>query len=139
MSFCRIRSRPDRSWPLIVGAKNGQASIGFYNTTSHPYVTFHYGGGFHDLDSGFSAANGTWYYVVGTYDGVTEKIYVNGALQASGAYTDTITSNGTLNSDIGQNPGNSSWLNAVIDEARFSRASRSADWISAEYTNQNTP
>jgi YD repeat-containing protein len=128
------------SYPLILSPINGQASIGFYSNTMRPYVTFHYGSSnYHDLDSGYTTSTGNWYYVVGTYDGHTESIYVNGVLQASAAYTDSITNNSTLDAVIGENIGNGAWLNATIDEARFSTSSRSADWIATEYNNQINP
>ena len=127
------------SYPLISGAENQQAAIGFFNTTTRPYVTFHYGGGYRDLDSGYTTSTGTWYYIVGTYDGTMEKIYVNGNLQATASVTDSITSGNTHPAVIGKNIDNGGSLNATIDEARISYTSRSTDWIAAEYNNQYSP
>lgn len=46
----------------------------------------HLVGTFGDLNSSVSCID-TWCYVVGTYDGTTVKLYVNGELKASKAYT----------------------------------------------------
>ncbi|MDB5047543.1 MAG: hypothetical protein JWO30_614 [Fibrobacteres bacterium] len=79
---------------------------------------------------------GTWYHVVGVYDGAEQRIYVNGTLDGTVARTGTV-------SDFGQSLAigkyaldNGSNFDGVVDEARVSRAARSADWIKLSYANQ---
>ncbi|MBN1675835.1 MAG: DUF2341 domain-containing protein, partial [Kiritimatiellae bacterium] len=86
---------------------------------------------------------GAWYHVAGTWDGVTERVYVDGVEADSqardlvlppddncvyiGAHTDDHDSN-----TVAQ-------LNGRIDEVRVSDIARSADWIATSYTNQFDP
>jgi hypothetical protein len=43
------------------------------------------------VDGATTVTTGTWYHVVGTYNGSTMKLYVNGQLDASGSATGSIT------------------------------------------------
>jgi hypothetical protein len=81
-------------------------------------------------------ANGIWYHVAGTYDGTTEKVYLNGVLDG------TLTRSGAV-SDYGQAVAigkygldDNSNFDGVVDEARIARTARSADWIKLSYANQ---
>jgi hypothetical protein len=70
--------------------------------------------------------------------------YVDGVLQTLSNinnWTDTVN---TIIGDyrIGNGCGTASFIltsGAMVDEARVSNIARSADWISAEYNNQNSP
>ena len=64
-----------------LGKNNGGFSSGFFN------------GGWRVTD-GYSLTPGNWYYIVGTYDGTTIKLYVNDTLVDSTNYTGTPTSSG---------------------------------------------
>jgi hypothetical protein len=82
----------------------------------------------------------TEYYVVVTFTGTTGTVYTNGVSQ--GTWTNA-SENTTLigtfyawESDPAVFNSNS---NAKIDELRILNVANSANWISTEYTNQNTP
>ena len=64
-----------------LGKNNGGFSSGFFN------------GGWRVTD-GYSLTPNNWYYIVGTYDGTTIKLYVNDTLVDSTNYTGTPTSSG---------------------------------------------
>jgi hypothetical protein len=64
-----------------LGNNNGGFSSGFWN------------GGWQVTD-GYSLTAGNWYYIVGTYDGTTIKLYVNNTLVDYTNYTGTPTSSG---------------------------------------------
>jgi len=91
------------------------------------------------LDSGIAYASGTWAHVVGTWDGSTKRIYVNGVLKGSAAQTGTISYASTGLFEFGANSAGTEQLNGVVDEGRVSNIARSADWIAAEYNNQISP
>jgi hypothetical protein len=64
-----------------LGKNNGGFSSGFFN------------GGWRVTD-GYSLTANNWYYIVGTYDGSTVKLYVNSILVDSTSYVGTPTSSG---------------------------------------------
>ena len=59
---------------------------------------------------------GTAYHIVGTYDGTTQRLYINGALVASAALTGAITTN-TNQLNIASWNGSSEFLAGTVDEA----------------------
>ncbi|MFQ5492566.1 MAG: DUF2341 domain-containing protein [Candidatus Dojkabacteria bacterium] len=84
-------------------------------------------------------AQSEWLYVVGTFQSGTtsgKKIYLNGQLVTSATQTATITA--ATDYDIGQRfSGNT--LTGMMDETRVVNAVLSGNWISTEYSNQNSP
>jgi MSHA biogenesis protein MshQ len=83
---------------------------------------------------------GTWYYLTGTYDGATTRIYLNGNQAATCS-----SQSGNINANtqpvvIGRRAiGDLRWFYGDIDEPRMTEAARSADWILTEFNNQNSP
>jgi len=75
---------------------------------------------------------------VGTYDGSTLRVYVNGALDNTLARTGAIGySSLPLTMGYTQAPGQ--WFAGAIDEVRVSNSARPAGWVTTEYNNQNAP
>ena len=60
-------------------------------------------------------ATNTWYHVVGTYDGATAKIYVDGVFENSASHTNTITASAQP-LFIGRGYNSGGYLNARLDE-----------------------
>jgi hypothetical protein len=77
-----------------------------------------------------------WHHVVYTYDGTTERFYIDGA--AAGSNVATLSWD-PANWRFGMNTSGDHQYNGVMDEARISNTVRSADWIKTEYNNQNSP
>jgi len=78
-----------------------------------------------------------WYYVVGTFDGATARLYINAGSPASASASTPIwPSNNTY---IGDNSDHVRKFVGFIDEIRVSNIARSAAWILAEYNNQLNP
>jgi hypothetical protein len=72
---------------------NGGCSINGVTTANAFTFGFNGGCGNADLNSGVVPVAGQWYHVVGTYDGATIKIFVNGVLQNSQSLATTIGTN----------------------------------------------
>jgi len=93
-----------------------------------------------DLYSDSTYSTGTWYYVVGKRQSGDHYLYVDGSQQAD---TDTIHADGDITADglhVGkQRAANAYFLDAQIDELRYSRTARSSGWISTTYNNQSSP
>src|SRR5205814_3084944 len=102
------------------------------------------GGSLTGVNSAGTISLNAWSHIAGTFDSSShvEAIYLNGSRDS------TVTNNGTAidystsqDLALGQrspySPGEG-W-NGLVDELRISSVARSADWISAEYNNQNSP
>jgi len=86
------------------------------------------GGG---LNSSASLSTMTWYYVAGTWDGTTRKVYIDGLENASDSKSGSIVPDnrtiyvgGRLGADLSY---------GIIDEVRASSISRNEAWIKASY------
>jgi len=81
---------------------------------------------------------GAWHYVQGVYNGSSLSTYVDGAQYAVLSTTNNPSS--TTAYYIGAGEGGAQYyFNGIIDEARVSNVAKSADWIKAEYVDQNAP
>lgn len=85
---------------------------------------------------------GVWHYIQTVYTGTTLSTYVDGS-----QYKVLTTSNNptaTTNMYIGVGEGGGAvspgfYFNGIIDEPRVSNVAKTADWLKAEYVNQNSP
>jgi hypothetical protein len=84
-----------------------------------------------------SVTLGQWHYVVGTYDGTTARLYLDGGSPASATATSPAWSSQTMY--IGDRYDHTRQFIGLIDEVRVSSIARSSSWINTEYTNQNSP
>jgi hypothetical protein len=79
-----------------------------------------------------------WYYIVGTYNGSSLRIYINGTLENENSVTGPLqNSNGTLL--IGCETSDQRYFNGSIDEVRISDVARNASWIKTCYNSMNDP
>ncbi|MEM2144901.1 MAG: DUF2341 domain-containing protein, partial [Candidatus Jordarchaeaceae archaeon] len=78
-----------------------------------------------------SLSSTTWYYVTGTWDGSTRRVYLNGSENGSGSKTGSIIPD-TRAIYIGGRSG-TDLSDGIIDEVRASNTTRSAAWIKASY------
>ncbi|MFX0166726.1 MAG: DUF2341 domain-containing protein [Candidatus Hodarchaeota archaeon] len=80
----------------------------------------------------FANIGAGWNYVVLTYDGTNQTLYVDGELRETSALTGAINTN--INDLI-----IGDFFNGIIDEVRISSIARSADWIKTEFNNHHEP
>lgn len=116
---------------------NGGCSINGVTTANAFTFGFNGGCGNADLNSGVVPVPGEWYHVVGTYDGATIKIFVNGVLRNSQALATTIGSNtyGLFFGENSQYTGRN-WSGDIDEVKVFSRALPDAE-IYAMYANES--
>jgi hypothetical protein len=145
MAWVRHAAATIKSWEAILAKGdsayrlhlNGGCSINSPNISNGLSFGINSGCSTADADSGTVPVAGTWYHVAGTYDGTTIKIYVNGVLQASGAYAGAINSN-TFPLDIGENSQQTGrYWSGDIDEVKVFGTALTAAQISTGYTNEN--
>jgi hypothetical protein len=102
----------------------------------------HYGGNYVPADcQNLNDQNvGTWQHIVARYDSIDKSVYLDGADTGSGPVTQGFTQQ-LVNFSIGSQEGdnNTRLFNGQIDEVRISSIDRGGDWISAEFSNQDTP
>ncbi|MDX1430163.1 MAG: DUF2341 domain-containing protein, partial [Rhodothermales bacterium] len=79
-----------------------------------------------------------WHHIVATMDGLENRLYLDGALVpgGSGQLSDNDWASFVGNFFIGQRGNDSMFWDNLIDEVRLSSIARSAEWIEAQYLNQ---
>jgi PKD repeat protein len=118
---------------ILIKEASRTASYRIYTNQSggKPTSIINIGGGMKTLSGGSTLPLNTWSHVAATYDGSTQKLYVNGALVGSRSQSGSIdTSTGKLR--IG---GNSIWgyfFAGYIDEVRIYNRALSAAEIGAD-------
>lgn len=120
-------------------SKGGSGNQGFgfaiYGGKLHLRINDLGTGGTQYLTGTATLSDNVWYYVAVSVDGTNKTIslYINGNLEATGKYTDTI-SYSTENVKFGNsNSGNDLSMNGVLDSVRFWRVAKSANDIKNSY------
>jgi hypothetical protein len=79
-----------------------------------------------------------WNHIVATWDGQSSTMYLNG-FEAGSTWNDSSFGNGIASASIGLGYFGK-LLNGLVDEVPVSTGiARSADWVAAEFSNQNSP
>jgi hypothetical protein len=117
------------------GPYNGYELL--FDPNGHPYLQLANNGNISAV-YGSTVSAGTWYHVVGTYDGSTMTTYVNGVAgtpaTVTGAIANTAAALSLFDATFTSAP-----LNGVLDEVRVSNVARSAGWIGTEFNNESSP
>jgi hypothetical protein len=126
------------AWQAIVQKSDASYNLQLENADT-PFFTI-YDGSYNSAEANAPIANGQWYHLVGTFDGSTVRLYINGVLQSTTAAASSISSNTGIDVGIGENLDNTGrYFDGIIDEVRISKIARSAVWIQTSFNNQNTP
>jgi hypothetical protein len=119
------------SWYNIISkwstAGGGYDAYGMYAGIENGYrVRWQfYDGSWHYVDSTTALTVGKWFHIVGTYDGFTLKIYINGQFENSRAYTGSFPITAY---PLGIGRGQIYYFNGLIDEVRiYNRALSQAE------------
>ena len=87
-------------------------------------------------------ATGAWHQMVGTFDGATWKMYLDGAAVGSSADAtapinsgDDVVAGGLSTNGYGTIFN----FNGLLDELRVSNTARSSDWIATQHNNESNP
>ena len=93
-----------------------------------------------EINSGATYSLDTWYLIAGTYDGTTERLYINGVEQNTKAVSGAIsTSTQPLCIGMRSTTSSGEGNDGYIDEVRLAATARTAGWLLTEYNNQNSP
>ena len=97
----------------------------------------------HRVISGTTLSTGTWYHVSVVVPSATtmtgnDLIYIDSVSQTLSDANSTTVALNTSATDFFIGSDGSNEANAILDEVRVSNIARSADWITAEYNNQNS-
>ena len=123
----------------------GDSTIGCHDRANHRFYAglrgtnaFFGMGNSASASYSLSVSTDNWYHLVVTGDGSNARYYLNGNEMTSFSYSQSGTS--SLSFIIGCTNGNNyGYLDGVLDEIRVSYTSRSSDWISTSFNNQNNP
>jgi hypothetical protein len=124
----------DATWRRVVDKRNngGYALHMAGDSSGNAYASFDGNGVVTDSD----ISNGEWHQIVGTFNGTTEYLYIDGVRQASSvSWSGTIDTNGdplTLGRNQSTSPGDEGFIGS-IDEVRISNLDRGSNWVWASY------
>ena len=93
------------------------------------------------VSANVSANTGTWHLLTAVMKPNAQELYFDGVLVQNGTLS-TVTPSPSAGMFIGKTSRSNPYsyaFNGLLDEARVSATSRSADWIKTEFNNQNAP
>ncbi|MBI3502183.1 MAG: DUF1573 domain-containing protein [Bacteroidetes bacterium] len=114
----------------IAGGMGGCLDWGIVLENGYFGVGIRPGGCSQTISSNVLAVVGTWYHIVGTNDGTTAKIYVNGVLKSSGS-VDPNYSGYTGGTWIGGESCCGNYFSGLIDEVRIWNVTRTQSQITS--------
>lgn len=121
------------------GSTNAASSYEYiFNTSNQLRFEINNGSGWRTAQYSTAITDTNWHLAHGTFDGSNVKIYTDGVLRTTTAFSGLINDSaeavrlGELNTGLNKYAG-------LIDEVRIASVARSADWITTEFNNQSSP
>ncbi|MBI5360864.1 MAG: DUF2341 domain-containing protein [Planctomycetes bacterium] len=127
--WVKLAAEPS-NWCWVVSYGTAAISNSFFLGFNNDLVSF---GGYGDdvtYTPNLAPYVNQWVYLAGTYDGVTARLYFNGALVSSGAKTWNVTLSKAY---IGRQVNDSEYINGTVDEVRIYNRVLSQSEISEHY------
>ncbi len=141
-------------WANKTGGGTGTDYLGFVNRAGTSYnryqlryrktspigIQFFLGdsSGYTLIGSNSDMSSNIWTHIVGTWDGSTMLLFVDGVQQTeTGSFTGSPVFTSSNHLDIGRYSTN--YFEGGVDEIRVSDKLRNSSWIAAEYNNQYDP
>ncbi len=119
---------------VTAGGANSYA-LGVLGTTNKPVWVVATAAGSESNVQGTALSTGTWYHLLGTYDGTTMNLYVNGVLANTSAPAITLGYSASYNIGIGAEQSANVWyMNGQIDDARVYNYALTATQVKSLYT-----
>lgn len=120
---------------LIIDSSHGDDTKGWVLQQYPGFIIFGYGsssGSFYGAQTSSNPGDNNWHQLVGTFDGVSEKIYLDGVLSGVDTYIGTpVPSGRPIN--IGYWYYGGRYFNGLIDEIRIYNRALSAEEIKRQY------
>lgn len=118
-AWVKHRTGTPSSWEDMF--MKGNTSYGFQFYATQGFFTFHLtSNGWRNLSANIKPTAGQWYHIVGTYDGSTQKIYVDGKLNNTSAWAGKIESHPNDPLTVGYKvASDNSYFNGELDEIRI--------------------
>lgn len=128
---------------VVTEAFSGDGNVEFHlgignNSQTNKFAAGFYNGAWRTVSDSVTVTTGSWIHLVGTYDGSVIRLYRDGSEVGTTNYSASLPS-GSNGWYIGRRHDAGDYWDGLIDEVRISNTTRSAAWLDAEYTNQNTP
>jgi len=117
-------------------AKRDTYVLDLYSDNKMYWEVYFSGGS--SIQPSYSYSTNVWQHWVGTYDGSSAILYLNGSNVASASGSGTLNDSG-YSLLFGNLELYSLFFDGVLDEVRISNTPRSADWISTTHNNQSSP
>lgn len=129
-NYRRIMSKTDNTtFNQMLRMTNGNKFAGHISTASESSIT-----------GATTISSGTWYRVALTYDGSNIRLYVNGASDATAvAKTGSLKTSSEIFGIGAEVKSGAEFWDGLIDEAVVLSSALSADWLTTDYNNQNSP
>jgi hypothetical protein len=131
--MCWIKAEGVTLYQGLIGRAAYRQYLAINNSKFHWIIRDSTNANESDLSSTTTPVAGTWYHVAGTYDGTTQRLYVNGAQEASAAPGYNQGGGSGVAPYLGSFGASTHWLDGTMDSVVICATALDADEIEAAY------